>query len=108
MNGQEATCTTKTTAEDWCPACEEKARLVAVLMEPQRIRILRLLRSGDRCVCEIERSLDIPQNLVSHHLKVLREAGLVTASKEGQFVHYARVERRIQELIHALEELVAQ
>lgn len=91
---------------DWCTACEGKAHLVAILAEPQRLRILHLLRGGERCVCEIERSLEIPQNLVSHHLKVLREAGLVTASRQGQFVHYARVEDRIREAVHDLEELV--
>jgi ArsR family transcriptional regulator len=75
-------------------------------MEPQRIKIIRLLRGGEQCVCEIERSLGIPQNLVSHHLRVLREAGLVSARKEGQFVHYSRVEERIRQLTEALDELV--
>jgi ArsR family transcriptional regulator len=76
-------------------------------MEPQRIKIIRLLRSGEQCVCEIERSLSIPQNLVSHHLRVLREAGLVSARKEGQFVHYSRVEDRILVLTQALSELLS-
>jgi len=92
---------------NWNSACEEQAKFVSVLLEPQRIKILRLLRGGERCVCEIERSLGIPQNLVSHHLRVLREAGLVTARKEGQFVHYSRVEERIHELMLALEELLS-
>jgi len=80
---------------------------VSVLLEPQRIKIIRLLRSGELCVCEIERSLGIPQNLVSHHLRVLREAGLVTARKEGQFVHYSRVEERIHQLMLTAEELLS-
>jgi ArsR family transcriptional regulator len=76
-------------------------------MEPQRIKILRLLCGGEQCVCEIEHELALPQNLVSHHLRVLREAGLVAARKEGQFVHYSRVEERIHELMLTLEELLS-
>jgi len=92
---------------EWNSAREEQAKFVSVLLEPQRIKIIRLLRSGELCVCEIERSLGIPQNLVSHHLRVLREAGLVTARKEGQFVHYSRVEERIHQLMLTAEELLS-
>jgi ArsR family transcriptional regulator len=99
-------CATQDTIPGWCPDCEDKARFVSVLVEPQRIKILRLLRGGERCVCEIEHALGLPQNLVSHHLRVLREAGLVSARKEGQFVHYARVNARIHQLTEALDELV--
>lgn len=100
-------CGTQDIVADWNSDCEEQARLVSVLLEPQRIKVLRLLRGGELCVCEIEHSLSIPQNLVSHHLRVLREAGLVTARKEGQFVHYSRVEERIRELTEALEKLLS-
>ncbi|MFA4932205.1 MAG: metalloregulator ArsR/SmtB family transcription factor [Caldisericia bacterium] len=107
MTQRSLTCTTHDTNANWCPDCEAKARLVSVLMEPQRIKIIRLLRSGEQCVCEIEHVLSIPQNLVSHHLRVLREAGLVSARKEGQFVHYSRVEDRILVLTQALTELLS-
>ncbi len=100
-------CGTQDIIADWGPECEEKAKLVSVLLEPQRIKVLRLLRAGELCVCEIERSLGIPQNLVSHHLRVLREAGLVVARKEGQFVHYSRVEDRIRELTEIFDKLLS-
>jgi ArsR family transcriptional regulator len=80
---------------------------MSILLEPQRIKIIRLLRGGERCVCEIEHELGIPQNLVSHHLRVLREAGLVSARREGQFVHYSRVEDRILQLTQALTGLLS-
>jgi ArsR family transcriptional regulator len=92
---------------DWNSACEEQAKFVSVLVGLQRIKIIRLLRGGELCVCEIERSLGIPQNLVSHHLRVLREAGLVSAQREGQFVHYSRVEDRIHQLMLAMEGLLS-
>ncbi len=100
-------CGTQDIVADWNSARDEQAKLVSVLLEPQRIKVLRLLRGGELCVCEIERSLVIPQNLVSHHLRVLRETGLVTARKEGQFVYYSRVEDRINELMQALKELLS-
>jgi ArsR family transcriptional regulator len=93
-------------ADRWTAQDEERARLLTVLAEPQRLRILRLLSRGDQCVCEIESRLAISQNLVSHHLKVLREAGLVVARKEGQFVHYTRNEDRIDEVAQSLKNLI--
>ena len=107
MDERMPACGTQDILADWNSDCEEQARLVSILMEPQRIKVLRLLCGGELCVCEIERSLGIPQNLVSHHLRVLREAGLVIARKEGQFVHYSRVEQRIDELMQALKELLS-
>ena len=92
---------------EWNSAREEQAKFVSVLLEPQRIKILRLLRGGELCVCNIEHALGIPQNLVSHHLRVLREAGLVSARREGQFVHYSRVEDRILQLTQALTGLLS-
>jgi len=100
-------CGTQDITAGWSTECEEQAKLVSVLLEPQRIKVLRLLRAGEQCVCEIERSIGIPQNLVSHHLRVLREAGLVVARKEGQFVYYSRVEDRIHELTTVLDKLLA-
>ncbi|MCX6085948.1 MAG: metalloregulator ArsR/SmtB family transcription factor [Caldiserica bacterium] len=107
MNERVPACGSQDIMADWSPECEEQAKFVSVLLEPQRIKVLRLLRGGELCVCEIERSLGIAQNLVSHHLRVLREAGLVTARKEGQFVHYSRVEDRIHELTMTLDKLLS-
>lgn len=102
-----STCGPRDIGTDWNSACEDQAKFVSILLEPQRIKIIRLLRGGERCVCEIEHELGIPQNLVSHHLKVLREAGLVLARREGQFVHYSRVEDRILGLTQALTGLLS-
>ena len=53
-----------------------------------RLRILNMLRGGEVCVCDLQRVLDVPQPKVSRHLAYLRRAGLVTARKEGYWVHY--------------------
>ncbi len=54
-----------------------------------RLRILSLLQSGDLCVGDIVESLQVPQPKVSRHLSQLRKAGLVTARKEGLWIHYS-------------------
>ncbi|MCS7054912.1 MAG: metalloregulator ArsR/SmtB family transcription factor [Thermoflexales bacterium] len=58
------------------------------LSEPNRLRIFALLTHGERCVCDIESAMTIPQNLASHHLRVLREAGLIEVRREGRWAYY--------------------
>lgn len=91
----------------WDFICEQKIKLISILMEPQRVKIMYLLREKEMCVCEITKKLEIQQNLLSHHLKILREAGLLKATKTGQFVHYARNEEKVAELINNLKALIA-
>jgi ArsR family transcriptional regulator len=52
------------------------------------LRILSLLRTGELCVCDLVRVLDLPQPKVSRHLAYLRRAGLVLAHKDGLWMHY--------------------
>ena len=65
------------------------ADALKVLADVNRLRIMCLLFSGEKCVCEIEEGLDISQPLASHHLKVLLEAGLVEMHKEGTWSYYS-------------------
>lgn len=69
------------------PAVEACALLSAV-SDPVRLGIVRRLVEGRRCVCELQHAEPIPANLLSYHLRVLREAGLVTATKRGRWVDY--------------------
>lgn len=61
----------------------QTAELLKVVAEENRLKILCTLKAGERCVCDIWQDLDIAQNLVSHHLKVLKDAGLIDSRKEG-------------------------
>lgn len=76
---------------DMSPAQEDHAAaLIAVVAEPVRWRILnRLAASGMQCVCDLLPVGGVAPNVLSYHLKVLREAGLVTATKRGRWVDYA-------------------
>ncbi len=71
---------------------------IAALNEPNRLKILCLLKQGERCVCDIYEPFGLPQNLVSHHLKALRDAGLIDYKKEGTKVVYFRNEQNIADL----------
>src|SRR5947209_6106377 len=55
------------------------AEVVAALADPTRLAILALLRRQDHCVCHLVEQLDLKQSVVSHHMGILRRAGLVTA-----------------------------
>ncbi|PJE59066.1 MAG: ArsR family transcriptional regulator [Candidatus Portnoybacteria bacterium CG10_big_fil_rev_8_21_14_0_10_40_22] len=60
-----------------------------VISEENRLLILCLLKKGEMCVCEIWRHLNLPQNLTSHHLKVLKDFELVSSRQEGLKVIYS-------------------
>ena len=64
------------------------AGFLKIIAEVNRLKILCLLRKGDKCVCEIWQQLDLPQNLISSHLKVLRDAKLIDYRKEVLKVYY--------------------
>ncbi len=74
------------------------ARDFAVLADPVRLRLLSLLASaptGEVCVCELVEPLDRSQPTVSHHLKVLSDAGLIVGEKRGRWVWYRAVPERL-------------
>jgi ArsR family transcriptional regulator len=82
-------CATHSQEADGHADAEAALPLLKLMSEPNRLRIFALLTSGERCVCEIEEAVSLPQNLVSHHLGVLREAGLIRARREGRWIHYS-------------------
>ena len=59
------------------------------LSDQNRLRILDRLRGGERCVCDLTDALDEGQSLLSFHLKILREAGLVSDRREGRWAYYS-------------------
>lgn len=60
-----------------------------ILSEPVRLRIIYLiLERGELCVCDIVTALDLPQSVVSRHLAYMRSRGLVSARREGVWMHY--------------------
>jgi len=80
---------------------ERLARWLKVLGEPNRLRIIQLLREGVQCNCELGDALDMAPNLISHHLRVLREAGLVEIERDpidARWVYYSLNRAALAEL----------
>ena len=82
-------------------ATRNRARAVTLfhaLSDETRLEILEMLREGERCVCDLQGALEAAQSRLSFHLKVLREAGLVSDRKEGRWSYYAIVPTALAEV----------
>ncbi|MBP3305020.1 MAG: winged helix-turn-helix transcriptional regulator [Oscillospiraceae bacterium] len=67
----------------------ETARVFKAFCDENRLQILELLRSGEKCACKLLDDLHISQPTLSHHMKILCDAGIVQGRKEGKWVHYS-------------------
>ena len=77
------------------------AELLSALAAPERLEIVRLLADGSRNVTQIVEALKIPALNVSHHLTVLKHAGLIQSEKQGRFVIYSLCDGVLKEVIQA-------
>src|SRR6478735_2634082 len=88
--------------EDWAG---DLARMFKALGDPVRLRLLSLIAShagGEACVCDISATIDLSQPTISHHLKVLREAGLLDCERRGTWVYYWVIPSALQQLSSVL------
>lgn len=72
------------------------------LADPVRWSIVEELRGGTRCACVLAEVAGVSAPLLSHHLKVLRKAGLVTSARRGRWVDYTLDQRALDELVAAV------
>lgn len=79
-----------------------KSTVFHALADPIRLEIVNYLRQGERCVCEIVPHLNLIQPLVSRHLKILKDAGVVRCRKDGTKRMYSIVDQRIYDVVDAL------
>ena len=74
------------------------AELFHALSDETRIGILEKLRSGEQCVCDLQDDLEAAQSRLSFHLRVLREAGLVSDRKDGRWSYYRIIPEALKEV----------
>ena len=67
---------------------EEQAKVFKAFCDDKRLRILELLRGGEKCACVLLDQLDIGQSGLSYHMKILVESGVVESRQEGKWTHY--------------------
>lgn len=85
---------------------QTRAGILRALSHHTRVEILELLRSGEKCVCEIAPALDLDQPNVSQHLAILREQGLVVAERRGTWIYYRVAGRQIFKLIDLVDQIL--
>jgi ArsR family transcriptional regulator len=85
---------------------ENLARTLKKISEPNRLKILCLLKDGEKCVCDIWQCLKLPQNLVSHHLKVLKDLNLISSKKVGLKVFYKLNQKVVKKYLKELEKIL--
>ena len=74
------------------------AELFHALSDETRLGILEKLRGGEQCVCDLQDDLEAAQSRLSFHLRVLREAGLVSDRKEGRWSYYSIIPEALKEV----------
>lgn len=80
-------------------AAEDLATVFKALSDPTRVAIVSRLASGEQCcVCDLTGAFELSQPTVSHHLRILRDAGLVEAERRGTFAYYWLVPQAIERL----------
>jgi DNA-binding transcriptional ArsR family regulator len=79
-----------------------KSTVFYALSDPIRLEIVTYLRNGEKCVCEIVPHLNLIQPLVSRHLRILKNAGIVRCRKDGTKRMYSIVDKEVYKVIDAL------
>ena len=85
---------------------QNKVNRISKIFQLKRILILKEISQNDRCACELVEILNIPSNLLSHHLKVLSDIGLIIGRKKGLHVKYSLIKGRkknIKEILNCIE-----
>ncbi len=85
---------------------ELKANILKALGQPTRLKILELLRNGERCVCEIFPAVQEEQSNVSRHLALMKAAGILASRKQGQMVHYRVRDPQVFKLLDGVNALL--
>jgi ArsR family transcriptional regulator len=90
----EACCVPSGTPSLSAEDAQRKAQVFKALADPNRLRLLSIVKggaSGEACVCDLTEPLDLGQPTVSHHLKILVDAGLLRREKRGTWAYYSLV-----------------
>ena len=84
---------------------EGLARVFKALADPVRLRLLSMIAGadgGEACVCELTVGFEVSGPTISHHLRVLREAGLITGDRRGTWIYYRALPRALEAASAAL------
>jgi ArsR family transcriptional regulator, arsenate/arsenite/antimonite-responsive transcriptional repressor len=86
---------------------DKAVQLFHALSDGTRLSILQRLRFGERCVCDLTDDLDAAQSRLSFHLKVLKDAGLVTDRREGRWMYYTMNTEALGQISELIDTIAA-
>lgn len=87
------------------PSYQKNARVFKALCDENRLIILELLQSGEKCACQLLEELKISQSTLSHHMKILCDSGIVQSRREGKWTHYSICKEGVKNAKHLLDQL---
>ena len=85
---------------------KEIAAMFKAFCDENRLQILEMLREGEKCACHILEEVQITQPTLSHHMKILCDAGVGVGRKEGKWMHYSISEIGLENVMNYLNELI--
>lgn len=86
---------------------EKKTALIfKAFCDENRIKIIKLLRSGEKCACKLLEEINVTQPTLSHHMKILCDAGVVVGRKEGKWTYYSISEKGTEQAEECLRQLM--
>ncbi|MBM5804301.1 MAG: winged helix-turn-helix transcriptional regulator [Cyanobacteria bacterium K_DeepCast_35m_m2_155] len=89
-----------------CIAGDQARALLKALADPIRLQVVEALAPGERCVCELTEQLGLAQSKLSFHLKVLKDAGLLSDRQQGRWTYYRLQGRALEQLRDWLDQLM--
>lgn len=84
------------------------AQVFKAFCDINRLQILEMLRTGEKCACKLLEELQIGQSTLSHHMKILCDSGIVVGRKEGKWTHYSISESGSRYAVELLKILTSQ
>ncbi|MCK8827836.1 metalloregulator ArsR/SmtB family transcription factor [Natroniella acetigena] len=87
---------------------EELTGLLKAIADKRRLQIIDLLSYGKMCVCNVTEQLGLSQPNASHHLKILKNAGLIISTKRGRWVDYELNQEKLEHLQERLGEVISE
>ena len=84
---------------------KKTAVIFKAFCDENRIKILKMLNTGEKCACKLLDALDVTQPTLSHHMKILCDSGVVVGRKEGKWTHYSISEEGAKIASEMLQEL---
>jgi ArsR family transcriptional regulator len=87
---------------------EDQAKVFKAFCDERRLRILELLRSGEKCACVLVEQLDMAQSSLSYHMKILCDSGVVDSRQDGKWTHYRISEKGSNFALELLKAITTQ